>query len=255
MPPPLGTASASGPRVGAGVQALRGLPPAQPGLLPSLSDPVVISACWASAEACGVQVTAWACVPGEGAQDPAVLPEGLLWGPPGLGQRLETPAPSTCPAFRGFGAASAWVVESWAGALWPRGEPGRGGQPRLWPSALPAPSWAPPAASPGPLSWETARKGRGGPPSRFACWCPGRSPLQRLFAQGLAGAPRGHAPSAAQGCLPRCAGRNATCGVSSAGLSTPLHRAECDVWCLCWNLRWRGLSFPLDSLCYNCAVV
>ena len=139
VPPPLGTASASGPRVGAGVQALRGLPPAQPGLLPSLSDPVVISACWASAEACGVQVTAWACVPGEGAQDPAVLPEGLLWGPPGLGQRLETPAPSTCPAFRGFGAASAWVVESWAGALWPRGEPGRGGQPRLWPSALPAP--------------------------------------------------------------------------------------------------------------------
>lgn len=77
----------------------------------------------------GMAVPARACVPGEGAQDPAALLEGLLWGPPGLGQRPETPAPSPCPAFRGFGAASAWVVESWAGVLWPRGEPCRGGQP------------------------------------------------------------------------------------------------------------------------------
>lgn len=157
-------------------------------------------------------VPARACVPGEGAQDPAALLEGLLWGPPGLGQRPETPAPSPCPAFRGFGAVSAWVVESWAGVLWPRGEPCRGGQPWLQPSALPAPSWAPSTVSLGPPPRETARQGREAHRPGLPAGAPGTLPCCVSSAQGLAGAYWGHTPGPGQGCLPHATGQNVTCG-------------------------------------------
>lgn len=187
---------------------------------PSLARP--LAACvWPGGHFCtlglcgglwGMAVPARACVPGEGAQDPAALLEGLLWGPPGLGQRPETPAPSPCPAFRGFGAVSAWVVESWAGVFWPRGEPCRGGQPWLQPSALPAPSWAPSTVSLGPPPRETARQGREAHRPGLPAGAPGTLPCCVSSAQGLAGASWGRTPGPGQGCLPHATGQNVTCG-------------------------------------------
>lgn len=149
--------------------------------------------------------------PWGGAQDPAALLEGLLWGPPGLGQRPGTPAPSPCPAFRGFGAVSAWVVESWAGVLWPAVSPVVGGSlaPAVSAASTLVGSFHTVSLGPPPRG---ARQGRGGPPSRFACWPSGTLPCCVSSAQGLAGACVGAHARSGQGCLPHATGQNVTCG-------------------------------------------
>lgn len=97
--------------------------------------------------------------------------------------------------------------ESWAGALWPRGDPGRGGQPRLQPSALPTPSQAPPAAPLGPLPREAAMKG-GGRPTRpsLPAGVPGALPAASLLRRAWLGRLGGTRPAHCRAVYPTLQG-------------------------------------------------
>lgn len=101
-----------------------------------------------------------------------------------------------------------WVVESWAGALWSCGDPGRGGQPRLQPSVLPTPSQAPPTAPLGPLPREAATKGRGRPtrPSLLA-GVPGGLPAASLLCRAWLGRLGGTCPVQCRAVYPALQGR------------------------------------------------
>lgn len=167
----------------------------------------------------GTAVPARACVPGEGAQGPAVLPEGLLWGPPGLGQRPETPAPSTHPAFGASGQRPCGWWRAGRGRSGPVVTLGVGGSPGSSPQRCQHPRRLLPQLPWGPCPGRLPRRAGAGP-TVPVCLLASQalSPLH-LFCAGL-----GWGVSGAR-------------ARSRAGLSTPRFRADHPVLWLCWNSR------------------
>ena len=160
----------------------------------------------------GTAVPTRACVPGEGAQDPAVLPEGLLWRPSGLGQRPEIPlrAPILPSGASGQRPCGWW--RAGRGRSGPTVTPGVGGSPGSSRQCCQHPRRLLPQLPWGPCPGRPPRRAGAGPPVPVCLLASREVSLLRLCCAGLGwGVPGARARSSAGQTAP-CRGCAGICG-------------------------------------------